>query len=85
MFVYLYVMKLQFESGYHICAGLQLYLFLFVFILSVGLSDAEIAWTVGSSVAVGMVTDYLSLKNSNGWSDAKYIQGDGLSDAKSMV
>ena len=57
----------------------------FVFILSVGLSDAEIAWTVGSSVAVGMVTDYLSLKNSNGRSDAKYIQGDRLSDAKSMV
>jgi hypothetical protein len=78
-------MKLQFESGYHICAGLQLYLFFYIFILSVGLSDAKIAWTVGSSVAVGMVTDYLSLKNSNGWSDAKYIQGDGLSDAKSMV
>ena len=56
MFVYLYVMKLQFESGYHICAGLQLYFF-FVFILSVGLSDAKIAWTVGSSVVVGMVTD----------------------------
>ena len=59
--------------------------FFYIFILSVGLSDAKIAWTVGSSVAVGMVTDYLSLKNSNGWSDAKYIQGDGLSDAKSMV